>query len=565
MLLRPVRPPGRGVLFDRLAQSTSVKRLPLVTVVALLAVAVVVTVGFAAGSPSASPVPSGRPIAAVASPSSTPAATPEASTPTAMPATTPTPTATPLTLADAPIVPVTQFRTTAERTTSKEVAAVLAGSSKAYDALELVETDADAILAAVGAERPKDAKRLVLAADAATLQTDLAKNRKHLAFLRADQVGPGVRALGWGDRTLFGVGRVKTIADWGLTAHLPQAGAAFDPAALWTLVAGGDILLDRGVAETVKIKKKGVDFPFDGGTADITSRYCCSGMGWELPKVKRTGNGGALRALIEGADLAIANFENPAPDSFRFHTSGTVFSADPKLIKGLANAGIDWVSLANNHIGDAGRNGILQTIDNLAEHGIKSGGAGKDARSARRPTILEANGVKVGIIGYDTIAPGYRAGTDRPGSASFTIENVKSDVKKARDSGAQVVIVFPHWGTEYDPTPFKGQQALARAAIDAGADMVIGNHAHWAGAVETYEGKPIWYALGNFVFDQTWSEPTMEGMTLELTFSGGELVQARMRPHIILDKSQPNFLDPAGDGRVVMGQVFDASKGLLAW
>ena len=132
-------------------------------------------------------------------------------------------------------------------------------------------------------------------------------------------------------------------------------------------------------------------------------------------------------------------------------------------------------------------------------------------------------------------------------------------------AGAEVVIVFPHWGTEYDPTPFKGQQTLARAAINAGADMVIGNHAHWAGALETYKGRPIWYALGNFVFDQTWSEPTMEGITLELTFNGPGLVQARMRPHIILDKAQPNFLDPRGDGRVVMGQIYDASKGLLDW
>src|SRR4029078_1741277 len=124
---------------------------------------------------------------------------------------------------------------------------------------------------------------------------------------------------------------------------------------------------------------------------------------------------------------------------------------------------------------------------------------------------------------------------------------------------------FPHWGTEYDPTPFRGQQTLARAALDAGADMVIGNHAHWAGAMEVYKGKPIWYALGNFVFDQTWSEPTMEGITLELTFRGKGLVQAHIRPHIILDKAQPNFLDPAGAGKVVMGQVFSASKGLAPW
>ena len=101
--------------------------------------------------------------------------------------------------------------------------------------------------------------------------------------------------------------------------------------------------------------------------------------------------------------------------------------------------------------------------------------------------------------------------------------------------------------------------------IDAGADMVIGNHAHWAGAMEVYKGKPIWYALGNFIFDQTWSEPTMEGVTLELTFRGKDLAQVRMRPHIILDKAQPNLLDPAGDGRVVLGQVYGASKGLLPW
>jgi Bacterial capsule synthesis protein PGA_cap len=548
-----------------------VKRLPLVTVLALLAVTVAISVGLAAGSPTASSAPGRSPDAALAtaSPSGISA---ESQTPAAAASAepTPTPTAAPPALAAVPIVPVTQFRTTAERTGSKEVAAVLAGTSKSYDKLELVESDADAILAALGQAPPGNTAALVLAPDAATLSTDLAANRKRLAFLRADQAGPSVRALGWGDKTLFGVGRVKSVADWGLTAQLPAdagsaAGTAFDPGALWTLVSGGDILLDRGVAETVKVKKKGVDFPFDGGTADITSRYCCSSFGWNLPRVKRTGNGGAMRSLIEGADLAIANFENPAPDKFRYHTSGTVFSADPKLIKGLADAGIDWVSLANNHIGDAGRNAILQTIANLADYGIKSGGAGKDARTARRPTILEANGTKVGIIGYDTIAPGYRAGSDKPGSASFTVDNVKSDVQKARDSGAQVVIVFPHWGTEYDPTPFAGQQALARAAIDAGADIVIGNHAHWAGAVEVYEGKPIWYALGNFVFDQTWSEPTMEGMTLELTFDGPKLVQARMRPHIILDKSQPNFLDPAGDGRVVMGQVFDASKRLLPW
>jgi hypothetical protein len=553
-----------------------VKRGPLLVVIGLLAIAVVLPItggeiGFGGASPSPSPV-AARPTAVPSSSSTvtdaSPAATASPSAPDASPSTSPSaPAAAPGPPEDVAIVPVTQFRTTATATTRKEVADVLAGTSTRYEALELVAGETDEILAALGADRPSDTSRLVEAASAKALTTDLAKHRKRLAFLRADAVGPGVRALAWGDKTLFGVGRVTDLADWPLTATLPAAaaGKAFDAGATWTLFAGGDIMLDRGVAQTLKIKGKGADFPFDGGTADITSRYCCSSFGWDLPRTSRTGGAGAMRELIEGADLAIANFENPAPNAFRYHTSGTVFSADPKLIKGLANAGIDWVGLANNHIGDAGGPGILQTIKNLKTYGIASSGAGKDLTAARKPALLKTHGVTVAMLAYDTIAGYYAAGKTKAGSAKLTAATVKADVAAARKAGADVVIVFPHWGTEYDPTPFVNQTRLARMIIDSGADMVIGNHAHWAGAMELYKGKAIWYALGNFVFDQTWSEPTMEGITLELTFRGTELVQVRMRPHIILDKAQPNFLDPAGDGRVVMGQVFTASKGLLPW
>ena len=470
-------------------------------------------------------------------------------------------------LADVPIVPVISFRSTPTATTREEVAAVLAGTSDRYVALELVADEADAILHALGVDRPNDKTRLVLAPDAAKLSDDLATNSKRLAFLRADVVGPEVRALAWGDTALFGVGRVNDLGDWPLSARLPPPAAAdvFDPSATWTLFAGGDIMLDRGVYETLRVKGKGADFPFDGGTADITGRTCCSAFGWKVPTTRRTGNAGAFRELIKGADIAIANFENPAPDNPRWHTKGTVFSADPTLIDGLANAGIDYVSLANNHIRDAGGQGLLQTIENIEQRGIKVSGAGKDLAAARRPAIMEAGGVKVAILAYDAIAGKYHATATRIGSAPLQARLVKADVAAARKAGADIVIVFPHWGTEYDPTPFASQQKLARMIIDAGADMVIGNHAHWAAAMEIYQGKPIWYALGNFVFDQTWSEPTMEGITLELTFRGKELAQVRIRPHIILDKAQPNFLDPAGAGKVVMGQVFSASKGLLPW
>jgi poly-gamma-glutamate synthesis protein (capsule biosynthesis protein) len=485
-------------------------------------------------------------------------------TPTPNPTPTPTPTPAPI---DVAIVPVTHFRATPTSTNLREVTAVLAGTSSRYEALELVAAEADSILAELGLARPIDRARLVLARDATALATDLAKSRKRLAFLRADAVGPSVRALAWGRDALFGVDRATDLGGWPLIAEFPAGAAAdsFDPSATWTLFSGGDILLDRGVYKTVVVEGKGADFPFDGGTAEITSRYCCSSFGWELPRTRRTGNGGAFRDLIEGADLAIANFENPAPNRVRWHTKGTVFSADPALIEGLANAGIDYLSLANNHIRDAGAQGINQTIANIREHDIAVSGAGNDLAAARKPAMLEAGGLTVAVLAYDAIAGYYHATANKTGSAPLTASIVRADVKSARAAGADLVIVFPHWGTEYRSEPFAAQQRLARMIVDSGADMVIGNHAHWAAAMEVYEGKPIWYALGNFVFDQTWSEPTMEGITLELTFQGAELVQARLRPHIILDRAQPNFLDPAGDGKIVMGQVFSASKGLLPW
>ena len=550
-----------------------VNRLPLLVVAGLLAIGIAVPIsegelGFgatASTSPSAGTSPSGSAIAAAsptpsaggASPSSGASPTPAPSSPAPVPTTV-----------EMAIVPVTQFRSPVTATNRAELAAVLAGTSSRYEALTLVDDEADAILGALGVARPSDPARLVLAKDAATLSRDLAKHRKRLGFIRAQDVTPAVRALAWGDRSLFGVDRVKKAADWRLNAELPRRGngSAFDPASTWTLFAGGDILLDRGVYETLRVKGRGPNFPFAGGTAEITSRCRdCSPLGWDLPRTRRTGNAGAVREVISGADIAMANFENPAPNRFTWHTSKTVFTADPTLIDGLVKAGLDYVSIANNHIGDAGNNGILQTIANLKKRGLRYSGAGKDLAAAQKPAILDANGTKVAILAYDAIAPGYHAAKGEPGSSKLTIKAVQAGVKAARKAGAKVVIVFPHWGVEYHYSPFQNQQRLARQIIDAGADMIIGNHAHYAAAVEIYKGKPIWYALGNFVFDQTWSEPTMEGITLELTFQGAKLRQIRMRPHIILDKAQPNFMDPAKDGRFVLGPIYDASKGLLPY
>jgi Bacterial capsule synthesis protein PGA_cap len=278
-----------------------------------------------------------------------------------------------------PIVPVVDFRSTLMSVSLVDVRAILDGHQATFSSLELVSTDADPILAAIGVDRPDVPSRLILAANPAAIDIDLAAHPDRLSFIRADEVTPAIRAIAWGTSELFGVERVKTTGAWKLNAALPTtvgATPAFDPAKVWTMVAGGDIMLDRGVAKAVTIEKKGVDFPFDGGTARITGRHCCSSLGWPTVVAVRTGNAGAVRNLLMSADLAVANFENPAPDDFKYHTQGTVFSANPRLIAGLRDAGIDYVSLGNNHIGDAGPKGLLQTLANLDKYGIRHSGAG---------------------------------------------------------------------------------------------------------------------------------------------------------------------------------------------
>ena len=291
-------------------------------------------------------------------------------------------------------------------------------AATATTALELVEGEADAILArARRADRPSEPARLILAPDATTLAADLAKNRKRLAFLRADAVGPAVRALAWGDTALFGVDRVKTLADWPLTRAAcprPTAADAYDPATTWTLFAGGDILLDRGVYLT--LKDKGADFPFDGGTADITGRCKdCSPLGWDTPYTKRTGNAGAVRDLIKGADIADRQLREPGPEQPALPRLGDHLLGRPaahrRPRRTPASTGSRWPTTTS---ATPARPGCCRRSKNVKKRGIAVLGRRQGPRTAaRKPAILEAGGTKVAILGYDAIAGGYHATADQ--------------------------------------------------------------------------------------------------------------------------------------------------------
>jgi hypothetical protein len=553
-----------------LAHPQSRRRAPrgMFAAVFVLAIATLtiaaIAFGALTGQRTSAPTGSGS-IAAASSGASQPGGSPAASGPATSSSPTPSASGSPPPIGTVAIVPVADYRTKAVGITKRDLDAVLAGTSSRWTKLELVTDQAAPILGALSLTTA--GSRLVKVPDAATLMKDLAAHRDRLALMRADELGPGVRALGWGGKNLFGAHRLKSVAAWPLTAQLPLAtNGGYDPTTTWTLFAAGDLGLDRSYAYVVKNLGKGMDYPFDGGTARIAGLVCCSPFGWKVPTIVSTGHRGAMRDLISSADLALANMEESAPDHFTFHRHGTVFTGDPALLAGIARAGIDVTSVASTHIGDGGRAGILQTIASLKKNGIVPFGAGTNLANARKPAIFEEGGVKVAILGYDGISSAYYGATaTTTGDAPLKGTYIKQDVAAARAAGAQVVIVFPHWGIEYTFGPSPVQQRLAHIAIDAGADLVIGNHPHWVQSVEIYKGKPIWYSLGNFTFDQDWSEPTLEGVTLELTFRGSTLVQAWMNPHILVRAVQPNLLDIAGDGQRVLAPVFKASGKLLSW
>jgi poly-gamma-glutamate capsule biosynthesis protein CapA/YwtB (metallophosphatase superfamily) len=266
-------------------------------------------------------------------------------------------------------------------------------------------------------------------------------------------------------------------------------------------------------------------------------------------------------AELSSADVTVCNLESPISDRIKVnHNFGTyTFGTSAKATKGLNFAGIDAVSLANNHTLNSGTQPLLDTFRALDAAGVKYFGAGANIVEARRPAIVEAKGIRFAFLGYDDITGNvYGAGESRPGNAPLNVANVVADIKAARER-ADVVIPFFHWGIEYQLYPNTRQRDVAKAAVDAGAGLVLGSHPHWVEAIEFYEGVLIAYSLGNFVFDQPWIE-TKQGFAIRSTWRGKKLVSFDLLPVHIYDWHQPLWLDPeTGEGRQIVERVYEAS------
>jgi poly-gamma-glutamate synthesis protein (capsule biosynthesis protein) len=237
------------------------------------------------------------------------------------------------------------------------------------------------------------------------------------------------------------------------------------------------------------------------------------------PIRRREGNGYPLASvaqLIHASDLSFANLESPLT-MLAYFRGGFNLHAEPAAAEALRLAGFDWVSVANNHSGDHGRAGMVDTLNALRAQNIAWAGGGETEPAARRPALKTINGLHMALLAYDGTQSTLEAQGSQPGSQRLDVERALGDIETARAGGADIVITSIHWGVEYAPTPTAAQRRIARQLALAGADLVIGHHPHVVEPLEWISlpnGRTsiVAYSLGNFVFDQWFNDPVMEGV-----------------------------------------------------
>ncbi|HXV33103.1 MAG TPA: CapA family protein [Gaiellaceae bacterium] len=266
------------------------------------------------------------------------------------------------------------------------------------------------------------------------------------------------------------------------------------------LAAAGDVNLGEGVGEAIR-------------------RY---GTRWPWLSVA---------PVLRRADIAVVNLEacvsnrgRPVPNK-EFHFRGTPAS----LRTTRRFAGIDVVSLANNHSLDYGRVAFADTLAYAKSYGLRTIGGGRNLAAARKPAILKRGGLEIAFLGYsDVRPPGFDAGPRLSGAAPALPTYVRADVRAAARA-ADVVVVYFHWGIELARRPSARQQLLAQVSLAAGADVVLGAHPHVLQPRERRGTRYLAWSLGNFVFD--WTSPgTDRTGILRLGLAGNGVRSASFLP-----------------------------------
>ena len=239
--------------------------------------------------------------------------------------------------------------------------------------------------------------------------------------------------------------------------------------------------------------------------------------------------------LTRSADITFFNLETSVGErGAPVKRPGFAFQSPPWTLQSLVNAGVDIVSLANNHTLDYGHRYGLDTIYHLDQFGIKHVGMGANRDEALSPIVIERNGLKVGFLAFTQIlpAPSWRAGEDSLGLAVLVTDDDFYHMRRAVAAAKEIcdiLIVSIHFGTEYTHRHTRLQQDTARAVINAGADVIIGHHPHYLQGIEFYNGKPIFYSTGNYIFYKL-NEEAGRTALFEIVLDRNGFVSGRLYP-----------------------------------
>ena len=240
------------------------------------------------------------------------------------------------------------------------------------------------------------------------------------------------------------------------------------------LVFTGDVLLDRGVR--TEIARHGADHLFSE----------------------------AVDSVFRSADVVVGNLECPATEIKAPVHKKFIFRAEPQWLHTLKQHGFTHLNLANNHSIDQGRRGLMDTRRNIIKAGMVPVGADSTMAAASQPVLLAQTPRKVWLVASLRLAlENYAYLPAKPCVSQESTDSLLMQVSRIKkEDPSAVVIVSLHWGGEHTLQPVPGQRLEARRLIDAGADALICHHTHTLQSVEHYRGKPIYYSIGNFIFDQ---------------------------------------------------------------
>ncbi|MDD4189322.1 MAG: CapA family protein [Eubacteriales bacterium] len=308
-----------------------------------------------------------------------------------------------------------------------------------------------------------------------------------------------------------------------------------------TIVATGDTFLARGVGNRLISQGRSAEYPFE-----------------------------PIKGILSLGDVVFTNLEVPITASekglIEFNNAGDrikyVLRMKPELFGTFQHAGFNMVGIANNHIMDFYEKGLVDTLKILDDNNILHAGAGMNLEEARKPAVMEVDGIKIALLSYTDMAYivyagnpnlSFAAANEKSGVAPREKDYILSDISEIRDS-VDIIMVSLHWGLEETFIVTDEMRQFAYDLIDNGADVILGHHPHQFQGIEIYDNKPIIYSMGNLIMDQNDPE-NQEGFIVVMEYENSDFMNMTCYPIRTIEKVQVVLLNEENGGALMNRQI----------